>query len=972
MKLFSYALYMLTLLAAFLPGCLTVGGGQDKTYDTAMSAVAHKADDLLIVDCMLPGQVRKLGRMTYMTQRRPVRTTAIDCQIRGGEYVAYDRAGYDEALRAWLPLANEGDKVAQNNVGEIYMNGLAGDPEYDMAATWFKRSADQNYERARLNLGYLYEKGLGVPKDSVKALNLYRVATGLDEDIVLESEGLGAAERQEMDRLRDEVRRLREETRSLKQRLDQTTEQRDQSLMEHRRQMERLATEREDLEGKQRELDRLKAELAADKSARPAPSSADPKEVERLKKDLAARQAELEAQRKRADDLEAKIASLDEQARSYQQKIDRNIRAAGLQEQLEKQRAETERLENQLDLAGLEKEELTAKLTIQQRQLDTRKSELEDTRRELADAKSQGEKADSAEILRLETELSRRETQLQAEQKKTQLLSSKLVATENDLLQYGNKLEELEQLKVRMESKDAENKELRALLTETRQEKARLAEEFAWKKEHLEAERRGMEKARAAFENQRGEIDSSRRERLEQLEAEVARRQQEIEKQKNEAEFLRSRAEQLGRTVQEYQKKLDAYEEKMENLAGPSIEILDPTLAATRGKDPEAAVAPGVDKLEIIGKVDAPAGLYALKINERNQAWNDDGLFKATLPAPKEQTQVKVTAVDKRGRVGEMIFMLSPRRAQTEASLPKVDFGRYYALIIGNNDYKEFPGLQTPTNDAKDMESLLKEKYGFETQLLLNATRFDILTSLDHYRTTLTEKDNFLIYYAGHGELDEQNRRGYWLPVDASAASHVNSIPNYAVTDILNTMSVRQAIIVADTCYSGSLTRSAVARQTAGMSPEKRLEWLKKIGMERSRTVLSSGGLKPILDAGPGNHSVFARALLDILVINEDILEAGRLYREIRAEVTEASRSFGLEQIPQYAANIHAGHKAGDFLFVPKKYQAAFAGSRKAPGFPAAGRSSAVRFSLSGISGEQATGERQIENINHLSREDAR
>ncbi len=957
MKNVAYPLYISILLATALPGCLTVGGGQDRPYDPSMSAVARNADDLLIVDCMLPGQVRKLGRMTYMTQRRPVRTTAIDCQIRGGEYVAYDRAGYDEALKAWLPLANEGDKVAQNNVGEIYMNGLAGAPEYDMAATWFKRSADQNYERARLNLGYLYEKGLGVPKDSVKALNLYRVATGLDEGIVLESEGLGAAERQEMDRLRDEVRRLREETRALKQRLEQTTEQRDQSLMEHRRQMQRLATERDDLESKQRELARLKAELAAEKSAPPAPSSADPKEVERLKKELASRQTELEAQRKRADDLEARIESLDEQARSYRQKIDENLRAAGLQEQLEKQRAETQRLRNQLDLAGLEKEELAAKLTIQQRQLDTRKREIEQTRKELANAKSKGEKADSAEISRLESELSRRETQLQAEQKKTQLLSSELASTENDLLNYQSKLEELDRLKTRVENQDAENRELRALLDKTRLEKARLAEEFAWKKEHLEAERRGMEKARAAFENRQGQIASDRQERLEELETEVARRQKELEKQKSEADFLRARADQLNNTIQEYQKKLDGYEEKMENLAGPTIQILDPTLAATRGKDPEASVAPGADKLEIIGKVDAPAGLYALKINERNETWNDDGLFKATLPAPKKQTPVKITAVDKRGRVEQMVFVLFPRRSQAEESLPKVDFGRYYALIIGNNDYKEFPKLQTPENDARDMESLLKEKYGFDTHLLLNATRFDILTSLDHYRTTLTEKDNFLIYYAGHGELDEKNRRGYWLPVDASAASHVNSIPNYAVTDILNTMSVRQAIIVADTCYSGSLTRSAVARQTAGMSREKRLEWLKKIGMERSRTVLSSGGLKPILDAGPGNHSVFARALLDILVINEDILEAGQLYREIRAEVAEASRSLGLEQIPQYAANIHAGHKAGDFLFVPRKFQAAFAGGLEAPGF-AAWRTSAVRFALSEISGEQTTGER--------------
>lgn len=61
--------------------------------------------DLFIVDCLLPGQVRQLGNSTYLTPRRPIRTTAQDCRLRGGEYVAFDRADYKTALRVWLPAA---------------------------------------------------------------------------------------------------------------------------------------------------------------------------------------------------------------------------------------------------------------------------------------------------------------------------------------------------------------------------------------------------------------------------------------------------------------------------------------------------------------------------------------------------------------------------------------------------------------------------------------------------------------------------------------------------------------------------------------------------------------------------------------------------------------------------------------------------------------------------------------------------
>ena len=68
-----------------------------------------KRSELEIVDCLLPGQVRQLGNSSYLTQRRPVRTTASECSIRGGEYVAYDRADLQSALRVWMQAAEGGN-----------------------------------------------------------------------------------------------------------------------------------------------------------------------------------------------------------------------------------------------------------------------------------------------------------------------------------------------------------------------------------------------------------------------------------------------------------------------------------------------------------------------------------------------------------------------------------------------------------------------------------------------------------------------------------------------------------------------------------------------------------------------------------------------------------------------------------------------------------------------------------------------
>ena len=65
----------------------------------------RSADPFAVVDCLLPGQIRQLGaQVTHVTERRPIRTTAEDCAIRGGEYVALDRAqSVDECRAGWRP-----------------------------------------------------------------------------------------------------------------------------------------------------------------------------------------------------------------------------------------------------------------------------------------------------------------------------------------------------------------------------------------------------------------------------------------------------------------------------------------------------------------------------------------------------------------------------------------------------------------------------------------------------------------------------------------------------------------------------------------------------------------------------------------------------------------------------------------------------------------------------------------------------
>jgi TPR repeat protein len=105
------------------------------------------ADKLLVVDCLLPGQIRKLGSsLTYLSPRRPVRTSALDCEIRGGEYASYDRADYRTALNVWLETAKQGDAESQVYVGEIFEKGLGTEPNYALAADWYRKAAVQGLD----------------------------------------------------------------------------------------------------------------------------------------------------------------------------------------------------------------------------------------------------------------------------------------------------------------------------------------------------------------------------------------------------------------------------------------------------------------------------------------------------------------------------------------------------------------------------------------------------------------------------------------------------------------------------------------------------------------------------------------------------------------------------------------------------------------------------------------------------------
>ena len=88
--------------------------------------------------------------------------------------------------------------------------------------------------------------------------------------------------------------------------------------------------------------------------------------------------------------------------------------------------------------------------------------------------------------------------------------------------------------------------------------------------------------------------------------------------------------------------------------------------------------------------------------------------------------------------------------------------GEYKALVIGVNDYQDpnVPDLETAVNDANAVAKVLKEKYGFKVQFLLDreATKEAIHSQLRKLATSSKPDDSILIYFAGLGDLFDQKR----------------------------------------------------------------------------------------------------------------------------------------------------------------------------------------------------------------------
>lgn len=341
---------------------------------------------------------------------------------------------------------------------------------------------------------------------------------------------------------------------------------------------------------------------------------------------------------------------------------------------------------------------------------------------------------------------------------------------------------------------------------------------------------------------------------------------------------------------------------------GPDITLISPS--PTRGFDIETDDA----KTQIIGKAKDPAGIMSVKINNVAARLEEDGLFISSAVLKSGANTITISATDKQGNttnksftvntsVGAVTPDIKPDQSLIPGGSPK-----YFALLIAAKDYDDpnIPDLQNPVKDAQELKNILESKYTFDTaniETLFNRSREDIMQAIVQRCNSLTENDNLIIFYAGHGIAEKDkfgDVDGYWIPSSAKKGLNASYISADDINKAIKRSNAKHILVIADACFSGAFTREL---------PAEASKEIKKQYSVTSRKVMASGNLEPVPD-----NSKFIYYLKQKLGQNtEKYLTAKELFDSFYKAILSNS-----ENLPQYAAIRNVGDEGGEFIFIKK------------------------------------------------------
>jgi hypothetical protein len=190
-----------------------------------------------------------------------------------------------------------------------------------------------------------------------------------------------------------------------------------------------------------------------------------------------------------------------------------------------------------------------------------------------------------------------------------------------------------------------------------------------------------------------------------------------------------------------------------------------------------------------------------------------------------------------------------------------------HALLIGINDYvsPKLIDLRGAVNDVTLVRHVLMTRYGFvadDITMLTNkdATREGILEAFEALVARVGEDDLVYIHYSGHGSQVEDFNSDESDGLDETILSHdaragdVPDIIDDEFESVFARLKTHNALIVFDSCHSGTVTRAATPVRPRFVPPDDRAELYRRFAATTREVVLVEGLPHVLMTGAPSGE----------------------------------------------------------------------------------------------------------------------
>ena len=254
------------------------------------------------------------------------------------------------------------------------------------------------------------------------------------------------------------------------------------------------------------------------------------------------------------------------------------------------------------------------------------------------------------------------------------------------------------------------------------------------------------------------------------------------------------------------------------------------------------------------------SGIAEITVNDKPIKFSQNGKFTISQNFTDAYSTLVIRVVDKKGNVALDSFPIS-KTNNTYVDPSKINESqRNYALLFATSHYNEWSDLANPLKDVNRIKTLLETYYGFEVQVVVDATieQMDSIIYIYKTKKEYAPKDQLLVYFAGHGHY-EPGYGGYIVAKNSKKEGNLmkNLRTNYLKFDDIRShfnliYDCKHILLVFDVCFGGTAfdknaaqTKSASDIEQMLKSPEEYLE--KKLAIQ-SRLFMTSGGKEYVPD----------------------------------------------------------------------------------------------------------------------------